>query len=48
MKYESLEPVTHEQAYAVARSGDMYALSRVAVSVALADDKLDWSTALLL
>lgn len=40
--------VAHEQADAVARSGDVYALSRVAVSVALADDDLGWSTALLL
>lgn len=48
MKYESLEPVTHEQADAVSRSGDVHALSRVALSVALADDDLDWSTAFLL
>ena len=37
MKYESLEPVTHEQAEAIARSGDAHALSRIAVSIALAD-----------
>jgi hypothetical protein len=48
MKYESLEPVTHEQADAVARGGDTHALSRIAVSIALADDDLDWSTAFLL
>lgn len=48
MKYESLEPVTHEQAEAIVRSGDAHALSRVAVSIAIADDDLDWSAAFLL
>lgn len=48
MKYEALEPVTHEQADAIARSGDPHAVSRIALSVALADDDLDWSTAFLL
>ena len=48
MKYESLEPVSHEHAETIARGGDAHALSRVAVSIALADDDLDWSTAFLL
>jgi hypothetical protein len=48
MKYESLETVTHEQAEAIARSGDAHALSRITVSVALADADLDWSTSFLL
>src|SRR4051812_26345414 len=48
MKYESLEAVTHEEAEAVARGDDAGALSRVAISVALADEDLEWSTAFLL
>ena len=48
MKYESLEAVSHEQAEAIARGGDAHALSRTAISIALADDDLAWATGFLL
>ena len=48
MKYEAVEAVTHEEAEAIARAGEAYALSRIAVAIALADEDLVWSTTFLL
>jgi hypothetical protein len=48
MKYESLDALSHEQAEALVRSGDVQALSRAVVALALADGDLPWTTAFLL
>jgi hypothetical protein len=48
MKYESLDAVSHEEAEALARGGDVEALSRAVVALALSDGDLPWTTAFLL
>ncbi len=48
MKYEPLATLTHEHAAALAQGDDVVALSRAALSIALGDDDLEWSTAYLL